>query len=46
MHMSPDDKKCKWLMGWEKEQENLKRLASEQKLRDEAAGITKDKNLV
>jgi hypothetical protein len=45
LHMAPDDSVCKWLEGWEKEQENLKKLADEQKLRNERDGIFKEKEV-
>lgn len=44
LHWAPDDKKCKWLEGWEKEQENLKRV-DEEKLRNERDGVTKTKSV-
>jgi hypothetical protein len=44
LHLAPDDSKCKWLTGWEKEQENLRR-ADEEKLRNERDGVHKKKSV-
>ena len=44
LHLAPDGAKCKWLEGWEKEQENLRRV-DEEKLRNERDGVTKKKSV-
>lgn len=44
LHLAPDGNNCKWLEGWEKEQDNLKR-ANEEQLRNERDGIQKKKSV-
>jgi len=44
LHLAPDGNSCKWLEGWEKEQDNLKR-ANEEQLRNERDGIQKKKSV-
>jgi len=44
LHLVPDGNNCKWLEGWEKEQDNLRR-ADEEKLRNERDGIQKKKSV-
>ncbi|KAG9187259.1 hypothetical protein G6011_05130 [Alternaria panax] len=42
LHLAPDGEKCKWLIGWEKEQESLVR-GNEERLRNERDSIQKKK---
>ncbi|CAE7030303.1 hypothetical protein CFE70_004113 [Pyrenophora teres f. teres 0-1] len=44
LYLAPDGNKCKWLEGWEKEQECLK-MADQQQLRNARDGIQKKKSV-
>ena len=44
LYLAPDDSKCKWLVGWEKEQENASQV-DEEKLRNEQDGAEKKESV-
>lgn len=44
LHLAPDDSKCKWLVGWEREQEDLRRVG-EEKLKNERDGVQEQKSV-
>ncbi|KAI4643699.1 hypothetical protein J4E93_006711 [Alternaria ventricosa] len=44
LYLAPDDSKCKWLVGWEKEQENLTQV-DEEESRNEQDGVQKQKSV-